>query len=125
MATVYVEVEQVDHIRLNNDTGDDLDQYDITVIGDYVCIADEDIDDGDVGSFHVEDGIILQAGDDEFTDQEETFATVNQIVYFDSATGLLSDTSTSGYYAIGQLVEIRNSEGVIRFSKFRYAQLIA
>ena len=119
MSTVYIQKESVNHIILNNDTGSDLVQYEMTVIGGLSLIADEAIANGATGSFHVETGICFQT--DDFEAGEDTFATVNQDVFWNPATGDFSDTETAGYYKIGVLKEIKNSSGVILVTKNRQA----
>ena len=123
MATVYIQKEDVDHIRLNNDTGAALEQYEFTVIGGLCLVADEDIADGVVGPFHVEENLVMQI--DTLKAAEDTFATVNADVFWDPATGEFSDTSTIGYYKVGIVKEIKNSNGVVRIVKARDAELIA
>ena len=119
MSTVYIQKESVNHIILNNNTGSDLVQYEMTVIGGLSLIADEAIANGATGSFHVENGICFQT--DDFEAGEDTFATVNQDVFWNPATGDFSDTETAGYYKVGVLKEIKNSNGVILVTKNRQA----
>ena len=119
MSTVYIQKESVNHIILNNDTGSDLAQYEMTVIGGLSLIADEAIANGATGSFHVETGICFQT--DDFEAGEDTFATVNQDVFWNPATGDFSDTETAGYYKVGVLKEIKNANGVILVTKNRQA----
>lgn len=121
-ATVFVEKEKCDHIRLNNSSGAALVQGEFAVIGGFAGVADEDIASGEVGSFHIEEGIILQAST--FQTSEGTFGTVNAPVYWNNSTKKFSDTSTTGYYKVGYVTEIL-SGGVIRFSKRYHAELIA
>jgi hypothetical protein len=123
MSTVYIQKERVDHVVLNNDTGAALEQYEFTVIGGLAGVADEDIASAAEGSLHVEEGLILQAED--FVAAEDTFATVNQDVFWKPTTGEFSDTSTIGYYKVGILKTIKNSNGVILFVKQRHAELIS
>ena len=124
MATVYIENENrtEGHIRLTNNSGADLAQYEFGVLGNIAFVADEAIADDAVGSVHDEDGIILQA--DSFVALEGTFATPNQAVYWDPVSGNFSDTSTVGYYNVGQLVNVLNANGVIRFTKRRWVEEI-
>ena len=49
-----------DHVRIKNETGADIDQYQFAIVGPYAAVADEDIADDAVGSFHVEEGIQIQ-----------------------------------------------------------------
>ncbi|MGD8567396.1 MAG: DUF2190 family protein [Gammaproteobacteria bacterium] len=122
MATIYVSREDNDHIRLNNDTGADLSQYEPTVIGELAAVADEAITSAAVGSFAVEAGLEVQS--DDLSAGENTFGTVNQIVYFDPSGKTFSDTETVGYYEWGQLKTVKDTNGVIVISKFYRAVLV-
>ena len=122
MATVYINREENDHVRFENDTGADLVQYEATVVGPYAAVADEAIKGGEVGSFHVEEGIQCQISD--LVYGEDTFDTVGQPVYFDPATGDFSDTDDAGYYLWGYLVLAKDSKGMIVVEKRRYAVLV-
>lgn len=123
MATVYIQNEPVNHIRLTNDTGADLEQYEFTVMGGLALVADNDIVSGEVGSFHVEAGIILQI--DDLVSGEDTFGTANAPVYWKPATGEFSDTATEGYYKIGVVQAVKNTNGVVFVSKAREAVSLA
>jgi len=120
--TVYISSELNDHVTMNNDTGADLDQYEFCVVGPYAAIADDDIDSLDDGSFHVAGGIQFQT--DDLVLGELTFATQGQEVFWSAADEAFSDTETAGYYLIGYLVEVKDSDGVIVVEKTRYATLI-
>ena len=120
--TTYVSREHNDHIRLNNDSGANLAQYEASVIGEIAVVADEAIDTGDVGPFAVETGLEVQS--DDLVAGELTFGTVNQIVYFSPSDKEFSDTETTGYYEWGQLKEIKDTNGVIVITKFFRAVLI-
>ena len=122
MATVYINREENDHVRFENDTGADLVQYEGTVVGPYAAVADEAIKDGEVGSFHVKEGIQCQISD--LVYGEDAFATVGQPVYFDPATGGFSDTEDAGYYLWGYLVLEKDAHGMIVVEKRRYAVLV-
>lgn len=119
MSTVYIQKESVDHIVLNNDTGSDLVQYEFVVIGGLSLVADEAIVAGETGSFHVENGLILQIED--FVATEDTFATVNASVYWDPATGDFSDTATEGYYKVGIVKTVKDGNGMVVMTKNREA----
>ena len=123
MATVYNNREDVDNPRLENDTGADLVQYEATVIGGvWAAVANEAIDDGEVGPFHVQDG--AQFHIDNLVYGEDTFDTFGQPVYFDPTTGDFSDTETVGYYLWGNLVLAKDANGMIIVEKRRRAVLI-
>lgn len=113
MATVYIQKEcgDVRHARLNNNTGADLEQYELTVINGIVLVADEAIANGEVGSFTIDDSYSIQVSD--LVATEDTFGTVNADVFWDPTSGDFSDTSTIGYYPVGIVQEIKNSNGVV------------
>jgi len=115
MATVYISKEDVDHIVLNNNTGADLAQYEFTVIGELCLIADDAIVDGETGSFHAGTTLIIQT--DDLETGEDTFATVNQDVYWNPTSGDFSDTETDTYYKVGTLKTIKDTNGMIVFVK--------
>ena len=124
-ATVYIEMEEKnDHIRFVNDTGAGVVQYELSIVGPYVGVADAIIASAAVGSWHVEEGIILQVAETEMKTGELTFATPGQEVYFDATTLEFSDTETAGYYLVGYLNTAKDSNGTIRFEKLRYWTLI-
>jgi hypothetical protein len=116
--TVYIEKEKCDHVRFANDTGADLEQYEFAVVGPYAAVADEDITFLAVGSLHVEEGIQIQT--DELESGGDTFDTVGQEVYWTGDS--FSDMETAGYYFVGYLLTVKDSDGVILFEKVRYAE---
>ncbi len=120
--TVYIEKEQCDHVRILNGTGAALSQFEFAIVGPFAGVADEGVESAAVGSFHVEGGIQVQASD--LQTSEDTFATVGQSVYWNSATKKFSDTYKAGYYRVGYLLTAKDSDGVILFEKSRYATLI-
>lgn len=120
--TIYVQQEELNHIPLTNDLGRDLDQYEFAVIGAWAVVADEAVDSGDEGSFDIREGIAIQS--DDLVAGENTFATEGQEVFFSEADEAFSDTETAGYYLVGYLTEIKDSNGVIVFEKLRHAVLI-
>jgi len=119
VSTVYIQNEVIDHIRMINDTGAALEQYEFTVIGEIAAVADEDIASLSRGPFHTENGILCQVED--FVAGEGTFGTPNAPVYWDPVTGDFSDTETVGYYLVGQVVEVLDANGVMVFTKYFFA----
>jgi hypothetical protein len=111
MATVINNRPAAPNVILNNDTGTALVQYELTVIGNLVVIADEAIANGAEGSFYNVEGATIQISD--FVVGEDTFATENAVVYFDPATGDFSDTDTLTYYPIGIVKTIKNANSVV------------
>jgi len=120
--SVYIKNPGAKSHRLTNDTGSDLAQDELTVIGGIVAVASEAVTAAAVGGFDTEDGEVIQA--DDLKTGENTFGTVGQKVYFDPTGGEFSDTATVGYYDIGVLVTAKDSDGVIEFIKRRWANEI-
>lgn len=120
--TVYIEKEKCDHVRIKNGTGANLVQYEFAIVGPFAAVADEIIENGAVGSFHVEEGIQVQA--DGLHETQNTFGTVGNPVYWDPATKTFSDTLTAGYLIVGHLLRAKDGKGVIVFEKARYARLV-
>jgi hypothetical protein len=120
--TIYVQTEKVTHVVVTNDTGADMSQYDFDVVGPWAAVADRDVDNGEIGSFHVEEGIQLQS--DNLKNGEDTFATPNQAVYFNITTKEFGDTLTDNDYLVGYLIKVKTTAGMIVFEKLRYALLI-
>lgn len=119
---VYIEKERCDHVRIKNVTGADVEQYEFVIIGPYAGVADEDIKNGAEGSFHVEEGIQVQATT--LHETQNTFGTVGNPVYLDPVSNTFSDTLAAGYLIVGHLVRAKDSGGMIVFEKARYARLV-
>lgn len=119
---VYVIKEVVDHIMGYNDTGADLSQGDFAVVGPYAAIADEDIANGAMGPFHIQEGIQVQA--DDLVTGELTFGTWGQATYWSAVDKAFSDTETAGYHLVGYLTMVKDTNGKIEFEKLRYAELV-
>ena len=119
--SVYIRNPGATSHRLYNDTGAILYQGELTVLGELVAVANEQVAIAGIGGFDTEDGAIVQATDLE--SGEATFGTQNQNVYFNPADGQLSDTPQVGYYKIGQLVAggTKDAAGMIVFAKRRWA----
>ena len=113
MGTVYIQREcgDVKHAQLVNGTGSALAQYELTVQGGLVLIADEAIASTAVGSFNNDHSYSGQIS--EFIAEEGDFATANAVVYWDPSSGNFSDTSTATYYPVGIVQEVKNSSGVV------------
>lgn len=121
-ATVYIQKEDVDHINLINDTGAELAQFELTVIGGLVLVADEVIASAARGSFHVEEDLVLQFdATNDGVSGELTFGTADANVYWKPSTGEFSDTATAGYYKVGIVHTVKNTNGIVLFVKARNA----
>ena len=119
-ANVFINKENLDHISLVNGSSA-MALYDFTVIAPYVCIADEVIAATTAGMFNVTEGLEVASANLHAT--ENTFATLNQIVYFDPA-GTFSDTSGATYFPVGYITKVKDSEGVIKFNKLKYTEVV-
>lgn len=117
MATVFVEKEDADVVRLRNTSGADVVTNQLVVIGGWVAVACENIDSNAVGAFDVSAGKVIQASN--LHASLNTFATEGQLVYQDGS-GDFADTPAPGYNAVGTLISDKAS-GVIRFLKFARA----
>ncbi len=116
---VSLERNRTPHLVLENNTGAKLTQNDFAVVGGYAAIADDDIEVGVVGSFFVEQGIVVQTS--KLHAAQNNFDEIGKEVYWDQATKTFSDTKAAAYYAVGLLVEKKDAAGVIVFDKRRYA----
>ncbi len=116
---VSIERTRTTHLALVNDTGAKLTQNDFAVVGGYAVIADQDVAAGAEGSFNVEQGILVQAGNLHAT--ENAFDTIGDVIYWDETSKTFSDTEDAAYDAVGILVEKKDSDGIIVFDKRRYA----
>lgn len=123
MATVYIQKQNVDVIDLINNTGADLEQNELTVIGGKVCIANEAIASAARGEFTVEDNLLIQV--DDLVSDEDTFGTADAAVYFDPSSGDFSDTLTDGYYKIGIVNTVKDSNGIVLVTLNKNAELIS
>lgn len=114
MAKVFIQNEQENNPRLTNTTGADITKDDFVVIGGICLVANEDVADGEVGSFHSYNGSIIQIdADNDGVTGELTFGTANADVFWKAATSEFSDTSTAGYIKIGSVVEVKNAAGMV------------
>ena len=122
MANVYTNKKHIDHVVIENTTGADLETNDFTVIAPYVGVVDADaLSTADVSLF-VADGLEIEAN--ELVTGEDTFATLFQTVYFDPSTLAFSDTSAATYYPVGYLTQVKDSNGMIKFEKFRFTEIV-
>ena len=116
---VFAETVPQKSVVFPNTTGADLKQGDFAVVGPFAGIADGDIAEDAVGSFHVEEGIRVNTAD--LVYGQDTFATLGQPVFWDATSLEFSDTETAGYYLVGYLLEVKDANGAITFEKRRYA----
>jgi len=113
MATVFVEHFKDENPRMVNSTGAAVVQGQFVVIDKLSLIANGNIASGAVGSFQAMDGAIVHIAAAECVSGEATFGTANAPAFWKPSTGEMSDTSTSGYYDIGTVVDVKNAAGKI------------
>jgi predicted RecA/RadA family phage recombinase len=110
-------------VNTNNDTiiftaDADYEAGDMILWGQYVGIVNADVLTGEEGSLRVKDGIKVS------TDQVSagTFAVEAGTVWFNAATGQITDTEAAGLYNIGQISHdgTMDADGVVKFYKRRY-----
>lgn len=117
----YQDPRGVASVRMYNDTGAALSQYEPTVIGERFAVAAEAIANTAKGAFEI-GAMVLESSN--LKAAENTFGTKNASVYFDPTSLQFSDTETAGYYKIGQVDEVKDSGGVIRILAAEIAVLI-
>lgn len=111
---LYTRSERADDFRLKNTTGGALTEGDLVVLGGVAMVANESIASNAVGCFGaLHGGFTMEAAAADLKSGEDTFATENQAVYFDSVTGKLSDTVTQGYYLLGLLQADKTASGIV------------
>ena len=127
----FIEKIHRDAIEIVNGTGAVISQGDFVVAGNtggasgqkvFCGVARQDIAIGANGVIDIEEGLYIQV--DDLVSGEDTFATYGQNIFFDASAGEFSDTSTAGYFLVGLLTDVKSADGVIKFEKFRYGELI-
>lgn len=115
--TLYTRSERADDIRLKNTSGGALVEGQLTVLGGQVVVANGAIASNAIGCFgFFPRGETFEVTAADLKAAEDTFATENQAVYFDSVTGKVSDTVTQGYYLIGLLQADKTASGIVFIS---------
>ena len=114
-AKVFVEREQNSRLRLVNTTGATVEKEEFVILGGISGVALERIENGKVGAFHVEEGIVLQIGQADIA--SGAVFPANSLVYYDN--GEFGSAKTG--HLVGQVTEPLTS-GVIRFAKFFKAE---
>ena len=95
----------------------------ITGASNLIVQATEDIEASAIGGFCMLGDFIVATSALHAT--ENTFNTGCASVFYDATTGTFSDTSTTGYYKVGILQEVKDSAGVIRILMDRNAETVA
>lgn len=111
-------------VQFTNGTGSSIADrtFIIDSVGHSGVVQGGPVANGAVGDLRVEEGLIVQASS--LVSGEATFGTVGQDVFYKSSTGEFSDTLTAGYYLVGKLIAAKDSNGMIKFEKTRFATLI-
>lgn len=123
MATIYVEKEPCARVRLVNTSGADLAANEFALLGAIPVIAEMAVTADSEGGFLLGgNGAVFQAST--FVTDEGTFGTANASVYWDDTNKKFSDTSTAGYYLVGQVVEVL-ADDVVRFIAYPTATVVA
>lgn len=110
-ATVYVGKEKADTLRIVNSSGADIVANEFTVLvgkGLKACAA---VANAAYGAFEDLLGKIFEI--DDFVVGEDAFATAGAAVYWNPTTGEFSDTLTVGYYIVGYVYSIKDSNGIV------------
>ena len=112
--TLYTRSERADDFRLKNTTGGALVEGQLVVLGGVAMVANGAIASNEIGCLGaLHGGFTMEAAASDLKAGQDTFATENQAVYFDSVTGKLSDTVTQGYYLIGLLQSDKTASGIV------------
>jgi len=119
----FVKKEPAGYVRLKNTTGAIVSAGEFCIIGNLGAIAQEEIAINAYGGFLIGSGTEVQTAT--LTKSEDTFNTVNQIVYWNNTDKSFSNTLTVGYYKVGQLKTVKDSGGMIVFTKFEKAEIVA
>ena len=119
----FVKKEPAGYVWLKNTTGAIVSAGEFCILGDLGAIAQEEIDIDAYGGFLIGSGAEVQTAT--LTDSEDDFDTVGQIVYWNDNDKSFSDHLTVGYYKVGQLKTVKDSGGVIVFTKFEKAEIVA
>ena len=119
----FVKKEPAGYVWLKNTTGAIVSAGEFCILGDLGAIAQEEIAIDAYGGFLIGSGTEVQTAT--LSDPGDTFNTVDQIVYWDDTDKSFSDTLNVGYYKVGQLKTVKDSGGVIVFTKFEKAEIVA
>ena len=119
----FVKKEPAGYALLKNTTGAIVSAGEFCILGDLGAIAQEEIAKDAYGGFLIGAGTEVQTA--KLTESENTFNTVDGIVYWNNTDKSFSDKLTVGYYKVGQLKTVKDSGGVIVFTKFEKAEIVA
>lgn len=119
----FVKKEPAGYVWLKNTTGAIVSAGEFCILGDLGAIAQEEIAIDAYGGFLIGSGTEVQTAT--LTESEDDFDTVDDIVYWNDTAKSFSDTLEVGYYKVGQLKTVKDSGGVIVFTKFEKAEIVA
>lgn len=105
-AKVFVYKDEADAVRLTNTSGADLAQGEFIVLAGNCLFANHAIASAAVGGFELLCDKVIEI--DTYVTGEATFGTANAAVYWKPSTGEFSNTSTTGYYLVGYVAEIKS-----------------
>lgn len=110
----YIVKEGVNVYDLTNDTGADLAQGDICVIGAWPGVALDDIANGAVGPIYVGQCVVSTLK----VAAAATFGSIGDPVYWDDTNKEITDVATANTL-IGYVVEPKGADGAVVFEKIR------
>jgi len=114
---LYTRSERADDFWLKNTTGGDVVEGQLVALGGQPMIANGAIASNAVGCFGMlPRGETFEVAAADLKTAEDTFATENQAVYWDSVANKISDTATQGYYLIGMLQADKTASGIVFIS---------
>lgn len=108
---IYTRSERADDARLLNNTGGDLVDGQLVVLGGRLYAANGAIESNAFGGFSLlPHGELIEVGSADLKTAEDTFGTYFQPVYYDPLTSKVSDTLTDDYILFGALVFPKGTE---------------
>ena len=111
-STVYVDKERADTLRIVNSSGANLVANEFTVLVGKALKACAAIASAAYGAFEDLLGKVFEI--DDFVTAEDTFGTAGAAVYWKPTTGEFSDTITVGYYLVGYVYKVKDSNGIVQ-----------
>lgn len=115
-------LDYYEDVNTNNDTilftaDQDYIAGELIVWGQYIGIVNADVSTGEQGSLRVKDGIKVTTAQ---VASLATFATEAATVWYNAATGEITDVEAAGLHNVGQVSDVIDSDGVVKFYKRRY-----
>lgn len=120
-AIVYTEKEQVAHARVKNILGRAVVQNEFLVIGVMCGVADENAQENEFFSVHIEPNLEIQVAKDDLA--TTTGFNEGSVLYFNQALGKFSDSAGADYVKVGQVARnYLGTKALITFFKFPTVQ---